>query len=98
MRGAVSAPGLRASRSKGPTPILEGLAVMNVSRQRRQSLRAACAAVSLAHNVSRALMEPCERRILFAVPSDPTLSPLSAVPVLNSRPGAQMKLYLDFNG
>ena len=44
------------------------------------------------------MMEPCERRILFAVPSDPTLSPLKAVPVLNSRPGASMKLFLDFNG
>jgi Ca2+-binding RTX toxin-like protein len=43
-------------------------------------------------------MEPCERRVLFAVPSDPTLSPLSAVPVLNSKPGSANKLFLDFNG
>jgi hypothetical protein len=43
-------------------------------------------------------MEPCERRLLFAVATDPTLSPLSAVPALNSRPGAAMKLFLDFNG
>jgi Ca2+-binding RTX toxin-like protein len=43
-------------------------------------------------------MEPCERRLLLAVGSDPTLNPLTAVPVLNSRPGAAMKLFLDFNG
>ena len=41
-------------------------------------------------------MEECEPRRLFA--TDPTLSPLTAVPVLNSRPGSQMKLFLDFNG
>ena len=36
--------------------------------------------------------------MLFASPTDPALNPLTAVPALNSRPGAAMKLYLDFNG
>lgn len=76
---------------------------MKMSRQRQESLRAACAAVgfrpSQATPTPRAVVERCERRVLLAAsPTDPTLNPLSAVPVLNSRPGAAMKLFLDFNG
>ena len=71
---------------------------MKVFRQRRESLRAACAAVGLHLPVPQVVMEQCEPRRLLAVATDPTLSPLTAVPVLNSKPGSEHKLYLDFNG
>ena len=65
--------------------------------KRQQSLRAACA-VTVARMVRPAVIEQFERRVLFNVVTDPQLNPLSSVPKLHSLPGANAKLFLDFNG